>query len=278
MKFDNLKINDKQIYQFIKKEEKRQTEGIELIASENHVSPAVMEAMGSILTNKYSEGYPKKRYYAGNQVIDEIELLAIKRAKKLFNAEHVNVQPLSGSPANMAVYFALLKPGDKVMGFSLDQGGHLSHGHPLNFSGKLYKIIPYFVDKNTEQVDMDEVEKIALKEKPKMIIAGFSAYSRDFDWKRFAAIAKNNGATGYITRAQVISQTTNGPKRRTVYEPVRLEVAGRHGDFNVVDIGENVPNLLGQIPLEYLDFVVDAKNRKLIPNPEHGDKQMSEEY
>lgn len=203
MKFDNLKVNDKQIYRFIKEEEKRQTEGIELIASENHVSPAVMEAMGSILTNKYSEGYPGKRYYAGNQVIDEIESLAINRAKKLFDAEHVNIQPLSGSPANMAVYFALLNPGDKVMGFSLDQGGHLSHGHPLNFSGKLYKIIPYFVDKKTEQVDMDEVEATALREKPKMIIAGFSAYSRDFDWKRFAVIAKKIGAITFADIAHI---------------------------------------------------------------------------
>jgi glycine hydroxymethyltransferase len=150
--------------------------------------------MGSILTNKYSEGYPGKRYYGGNEVIDEVENLAINRAKELFGAEHVNVQPLSGSPANLAVYMALLNPGDKVLGFSLDQGGHLSHGHPLNFSGKLYSIIPYFVRKEDEIIDMDEVEAIAMREKPKMILAGFSAYSRDLDWKRFRAIADKTGA------------------------------------------------------------------------------------
>ncbi len=203
MHLNALKQNDKKIYELINKEAQRQSEGLELIASENHVSEAVMEAMGSILTNKYSEGYAGKRYYAGNQVIDEIENLAIDRAKKLFDAEHVNVQPLSGSPANMAVYFALLKPGDKVMGFSLDQGGHLSHGHPLNFSGVLYKFIPYFVDKKTETVDMNEVERLALKHKPKMLVAGFSAYSRDFDWKSFARIAKKINAITFADIAHV---------------------------------------------------------------------------
>ena len=204
MHLNALKQNDKKIYELINKEAQRQSEGLELIASENHVSEAVMEAMGSILTNKYSEGYAGKRYYAGNQVIDEIENLAIDRAKKLFDAEHVNVQPLSGSPANMAVYFALLKPGDKVMGFSLDQGGHLSHGHPLNFSGVLYKFIPYFVDKKTETVDMNEVERLALKHKPKMLVAGFSAYSRDFDWKSFARIAKKINAITFADIAHVV--------------------------------------------------------------------------
>lgn len=203
MNLNNLKKSDKKIYNLILKEAKRQSDGIEMIASENHVSLAVMETMGSILTNKYSEGYPGHRYYAGNQLIDEIENIAIARAKKLFDAQHVNIQPLSGSPANMAVYFALLNPGDKVMGFSLDQGGHLSHGHPLNFSGKLYKIIPYFVDRKTERINMDEVEKIALKEKPKMIIAGFSAYSRDFDWKRFAKIAKKINAITFADIAHI---------------------------------------------------------------------------
>src|SRR5581483_3767734 len=148
-----IKQEDPQLFAFIKQEEKRQKEGIELIASENYVSPAVLEAMGTVLTNKYSEGYVGKRYYGGNEVIDSVESLAIDRAKKLFGAEHVNVQPLSGSPANLAVYMALINPGDKVLGFSLDQGGHLSHGHPLNFSGKLYSIIPYFVKKETEIID-----------------------------------------------------------------------------------------------------------------------------
>jgi len=194
MNYPHIEQQDPSLFEIMKREEKRQREGIELIASENYVSPAVLEAMGSILTNKYSEGYPGKRYYGGNEVIDQAENLAIERAKELFGAEHVNVQPLSGSPANLAVYMGLLNPGDKVLGFSLDQGGHLSHGHPLNFSGKLYTIIPYFVKKETEIIDMDEVEEIALREKPKMILAGFSAYSRSMDWKRFREIADRVGA------------------------------------------------------------------------------------
>jgi glycine hydroxymethyltransferase len=199
----SVKNQDPQIYKIIKAEEKRQKEGLELIASENYVSQAVMEAMGTVLTNKYSEGYPGKRYYGGNEIIDQAETVAIERARKLFDAEHVNVQPLSGGPANLCVYLALLKPGDKVLGFSLDQGGHLSHGHPMNFSGLLYNIIPYHVDKKTERVDMDEVEKIAMKEKPQMILAGFSAYSRDFDWKRFAKIAKKVGAITFADIAHI---------------------------------------------------------------------------
>jgi glycine hydroxymethyltransferase len=194
MNYSAIQKEDPQVYEIIKREEQRQKEGIELIASENYVSTAVLTAMGSILTNKYSEGYPGKRYYGGNEIIDQAETLAITRAKELFGAEHVNVQPLSGSPANLAVYMALLQPGDKVLGFSLDQGGHLSHGHPLNFSGKLYTIIPYFVDKETEIINMDEVEEIAMREKPKMILAGFSAYSRSMDWARFRAIADKCGA------------------------------------------------------------------------------------
>lgn len=206
----NLKQADPKIYDLIKLEEKRQKEGIELIASENYVSKSVLEAMGSILTNKYSEGYPGKRYYGGNEIIDQVESLAVERAKKLFGAEHVNVQPLSGSPANLAVYMALLKPGDKVLGFSLDQGGHLSHGHPLNFSGLLYTIVPYFADKKTEIIDMDEVEKIALKEKPKMILAGFSAYSRSMDWKRFKQIADKIGALTFADIAHIAGLIAGG--------------------------------------------------------------------
>ena len=198
-----LQQHDPEIYEIIEREKARQKEGLELIASENYVSGAVLEAMASVLTNKYSEGYPGKRYYGGNEVIDQAETLAIERAKKLFNAEHVNVQPLSGSPANLAVYMALLQPGDKVLGFSLDQGGHLSHGHPLNFSGKLYTIVPYFAKRGTEVIDMDEVEEIALREKPKMILAGFSAYSRDFDWKRFKAIADKIGAFTFADVAHI---------------------------------------------------------------------------
>jgi len=200
---NNLKKADPQIYKIVKQEERRQKEGIELIASENYVSSAVLETMGTVLTNKYSEGYPGRRYYGGNEIIDQAESLAINRAKKLFGAEHVNVQPLSGSPANLAVYMAVLNPGDKVLGLSLDQGGHLSHGHPLNFSGLLYTIIPYFLDKKTEQIDMDEVEKIAMKEKPKMILAGFSAYSRNMDWKRFKKIADKVGAVTFADIAHI---------------------------------------------------------------------------
>ncbi len=198
-----LREGDPQIFSLIGKEVLRQKEGLELIASENYVSREVREALGSVLTNKYSEGYPGRRYYGGNQVVDEVESLAIERAKQLFGAEHVNVQPLSGSPANLAVYMALLQPGDKVLGFSLDQGGHLSHGHPLNFSGKLYSIVPYFVRKDTEIIDMDEVEEIALREKPKMILAGFSAYSRSMDWKRFKEIADKIGALTFADIAHV---------------------------------------------------------------------------
>ena len=189
-----LQDNDKVLADLIIKEAKRQDEEIELIASENYVSRDVLEANGSILTNKYAEGYSGRRYYGGCEVIDQVEDLAISRAKELFGAEHVNVQPLSGSPANMAVYMGLLNPGDKVLWFSLDQGGHLSHGHPMNFSGILYEIIPYFLDKQTEEMDMDALETLALETKPAMIIAGFSAYSRNLDWKRFRDIADKCGA------------------------------------------------------------------------------------
>jgi len=203
MNYPTIKKGDPEIYEIIKREEERQKEGIELIASENYVSRAVLEAMGSVLTNKYSEGYPGKRYYGGNEIIDQAENVAIARAKELFGAEHVNVQPLSGSPANLAVYMALLNPGDKVLGFSLDQGGHLSHGHPLNFSGKLYTIVPYFVKKETELIDMDEVEEIAMRERPKMILAGFSAYSRSLDWRRFREIADKSGALLFADIAHI---------------------------------------------------------------------------
>ncbi|MGE4443745.1 MAG: serine hydroxymethyltransferase [Candidatus Altimarinota bacterium] len=189
-----LQQNDKVLFDLIQSESKRQDEEIELIASENYVSKDVLEANGSILTNKYSEGYPGKRYYAGQEFIDQIEQLAIDRAKELFGAEYINVQPLSGSPANLAVYLGVLKPGDKVLGLSLDQGGHLSHGHPLNFSGLLYEIIPYTLDRETEIINMDEVERLALEHKPQMILAGFSAYPRDLDWKRFREIADKVGA------------------------------------------------------------------------------------
>lgn len=196
----NLQQTDSAIYDIIQKETERQEYGIELIASENYTSKAVMEAMGSVLTNKYSEGYVGKRYYGGNEVIDEMEQLAIDRCKELFGCEHVNVQPLSGSPANAAVYLAVLKPGDKVLGLKLDHGGHLSHGHPVNFSGMLYNFVQYEVEKETGRIDMDKVREIALREKPKMILAGFSAYSRNLDWQRFKEIADEVGA---ITMADI---------------------------------------------------------------------------
>ncbi|NDK19400.1 serine hydroxymethyltransferase [Candidatus Gracilibacteria bacterium] len=189
-----LAQQDPEIFASIEAETTRQEYELELIASENYASKAVMEAAGSVLMNKYSEGYPGKRYYAGQTNIDVVENLAIARAKEIFGTEYVNVQPLSGSPANLAVYLGLLQPGDTVLGMSLDQGGHLSHGHPLNFSGLLYNIVSYGVDKTTETIDMDEVERIAIESKPRMIIAGFSAYSRDLDWKRFRDIADKVGA------------------------------------------------------------------------------------
>ena len=189
-----LKDIDLELFELIQKEEHRQETEIELIASENYASLDVLEAAGSILSNKYSEWYPGKRYYAGQENIDKIEQLAIDRAREIFWAEYVNVQPLSGSPANLAVYLAFLKPGDKVLWLSLDQGGHLSHWHPLNFSGLLYEIIPYTLDKETGLIDMDIVDKLATENKPKMIIAWFSAYSRDLDWKRFREIADKVGA------------------------------------------------------------------------------------
>jgi|TARA_B110000444_G_scaffold230595_1_gene237952 glycine hydroxymethyltransferase len=187
-------IKDEQIFDLIQEEEKRQLQGLELIASENFVSNQVLEATGSVLTNKYAEGYPGKRYYGGCEIVDEVEQLAIDRAKTLFGADYVNVQPHSGSQANTAVFFACLKPGDTFLGFDLSHGGHLTHGSPVNFSGKLYNPVFYGVDKTTGLINMDVVEEIAIREKPKMIIAGASAYSREFDYKRFREIADKVGA------------------------------------------------------------------------------------
>lgn len=194
LNYTALSSQDPEIMKIIKHETARQADEIEMIASENYVSKAVLETMATVLTNKYSEGYPGKRYYGGNQHIDEVETIAIERAKKLFKAEHVNVQPLSGSPANAAVYMAFLKPGDKVLGLKLDHGGHLSHGHPVNFSGMLYDFAHYGANSKTGRVDMDEVAKIAKKAKPKMIVAGYSAYSREIEWQRFKEIADEVGA------------------------------------------------------------------------------------
>ena len=185
---------DQQLFDLIELERQRQLRGIELIASENFTSEAVMEAAGSVLTNKYAEGYPSKRYYGGCEVVDQVETLAIDRAKALFGAEYVNVQPHSGSQANASVFHALLSPGDTILGFDLSHGGHLTHGSPVNFSGRLYRATFYGVDRETGLLDYDEIEKIAVKESPKLIIAGASAYSRDIDFKRFRAIADKVGA------------------------------------------------------------------------------------
>lgn len=185
---------DQQIFDLIDDERSRQMEGLELIASENFVSQQVMDAMGSVLTNKYAEGFPGKRYYGGCQVVDQVENLAIDRAKALFGAEYVNVQPHSGSQANAAVYLACLKPGDKIMGFDLSHGGHLTHGSPVSFSGKLYKTCFYGVDKATGLIDYDMAQEVAEAEKPQLIICGASAYSRDIDYKRFREIADSIGA------------------------------------------------------------------------------------
>jgi glycine hydroxymethyltransferase len=189
MTYSYIQNQDPDGYESLIGEQERQKFELELIASENYVSKAVLEANGSIFTNKYSEGYPGKRYYAGQQYVDQIEDLAIERAKALFGAEYVNVQPHSGSPANLAVFFALLQPGDTILGMNLDHGGHLSHGHPLNYSWKTFNIVPYGVDPQTERINMDEVAHLAEKHNPKMIIAGFSAYSRNLDWQRFREIA-----------------------------------------------------------------------------------------
>ena len=189
-----LAEQDPEIYAAIAREARRQSDNLELIASENYTSEAVLEAQGSLLTNKYAEGYPGKRYYGGCEFVDQAEALAIERAKKLFGAEHVNVQPHSGSQANMAMYLSVLKPGDGVMGLNLAHGGHLSHGHPMNFSGKYYKIIPIDVRKDDELIDYDKAEKDAHEQKPRILFVGASNYSRVIDWARLKKIADENGA------------------------------------------------------------------------------------
>ncbi|HSR89502.1 MAG TPA: serine hydroxymethyltransferase [Candidatus Udaeobacter sp.] len=199
MHTQNLKDFDSDIYQSIKREQKRQEEGLEMIPSENFVSPAVLEALGSVLTNKYSEGYPGKRYYGGCEFIDEVEQLAIDRAKQIFGAEHVNVQPLSGAPANVAVYFALLKPGDTVLGMDLSHGGHLTHGHPVTYMAKIYNFVRYKT--NAEGlIDLDNLRQMALEHKPKIILVGYSAYSREIEYEKIKAIADEVGA---ITMADI---------------------------------------------------------------------------
>lgn len=203
-------MRDPRLFKAIDSEYKRQRDNIELIASENYVSKEVLEATGSILTNKYAEGYPKARYYGGCTYVDEVEDIAREYLKELFEAEHVNVQPHSGSQANMAVYMALLKPGDKILGMSLKSGGHLTHGYKLNFSGGLYEAISYDVDPETEMLDYDAIREIAIKERPKMIVAGASAYARAIDFKRFRAIADEIGAYLFVDMAHIAGLCATG--------------------------------------------------------------------
>ena len=206
----NLDVVDTEIQEAINKELSRQREKLEMIASENIVSTAVMQAQGSILTNKYAEGYPGKRYYGGCEYVDIVEQLAIDRAKKLFGAEYANVQPHSGAQANTAVYFALLQPGDTILGMNLTDGGHLTHGSPVNISGKYFKIIPYGVDKETERIDYDELERLAKEHQPKLIVGGASAYSRIIDFERMAQIAKSVGAYFMVDMAHIAGLVAAG--------------------------------------------------------------------
>ncbi len=207
----NLQSRDPEIAKIIAAEERRLREEIVLIASENYTSRAVLEATGSVLTNKYAEGYPGRRYYAGTENVDAAESLAIERAKQLFEgAEHVNVQPHSGSQANMAAYFAALEPGDRVMGMSLDHGGHLTHGSPVNFSGRIYDFVHYQLDEESEVIDYDAVERIAQELRPKIIVSGYSAYSRTIDFERFSKIAENVGAIHLADMAHIAGLVAAG--------------------------------------------------------------------
>ena len=210
MNYNNMKKFDAEVYNIMQREIKRQEDNIELIASENFTSEAVMEAMGSPLTNKYAKGYPGKRYYGGCDVVDEIENLARERMKKLFNAEHANVQPHSGSQANMAVYFAFLKPGDTVLGMNLSHGGHLTHGSPVNFSGKLFNFVSYGVNKENEQIEYEEVRRLALENKPKMLVAGASAYSRKIDFLKLREICDEVGALFMVDMAHIAGLIATG--------------------------------------------------------------------
>jgi len=225
-----LKTTDPEIYEVMRRETERQRNKLNLIASENYASRAVLQAQGSIMTNKYAEGYPGKRYYGGCEFVDEAELLAIERAKKLFKAEHVNVQPHSGSQANMAVYLAFLKPGDTIMSMDLSHGGHLSHGSPVNFSGKLFNIVPYGVSRETKTIDYDNLMQLAKKHKPKLIVSGASAYPREIDFKRFREIADESGAFLLADIAHIAG----------------LVVAGIHSD-----------------PVPYADFVTTTTHKTL---------------
>lgn len=227
---NTLKKQDRDIYNAILNETKRENDNIELIASENFVSEAVLEAQGSVLTNKYAEGYPEARWYNGCEFVDDVERQAIDRAKKLFGAEHVNVQPHSGTQANMAIYFSMLEPGDTVMAMDLACGGHLSHGHPHNFSGRFYNMAPYGVNRDTETLDYDEISELAKKSRPKMILVGASAYPRAIDFKKFREIADSVGAFIFVDIAHIAG----------------LVAAGLH-----------------QNPMEYAEFVTSTTHKTL---------------
>jgi glycine hydroxymethyltransferase len=244
LNIENVTKIDPEVANFINKEANRQVDNIELIASENFVSPAVMEAMGTPLTNKYAEGYPGKRYYGGCEFVDEIENLAIERAKKLFGAGHANVQPHSGAQANMAVYFATLNPGDTILGMNLAHGGHLTHGSPVNMSGKYFNIVPYGVKSDDGRIDYDELRRLAIESRPKIIVAGASAYSRIIDFKKFREIADEVGAYLMVDMAHIAG----------------LVAAGLH------------PN-----PVEYADFVTTTTH-KTLRGPRGGMILCKEEY
>ncbi|MCI0441347.1 MAG: serine hydroxymethyltransferase, partial [Chloroflexi bacterium] len=205
-----LMQQDPEIARAIQSEIRRQQQNINLIASENYASKAVLEAQGSVMTNKYAEGYPGRRYYGGCEFVDVAERLAIERAKQLFGAEHANVQPHSGAQANMGAYFAVLSPGDTVMGLSLDHGGHLTHGSPVNFSAKLYRFVPYTVDRETELIDYDEVERLAKEHRPKLIVTGATAYPRIIDFPRFRQIADDAGAQLMVDMAHIAGLVAAG--------------------------------------------------------------------
>lgn len=241
---------DTEIFDLIQAERERQTNGLELIASENFVSDQVLEAAGSVLTNKYAEGYPGKRYYGGCEVVDEVETLAIERLKELFNAEYANVQPHSGSQANTAVFHACMKPGEKFLGFDLSHGGHLTHGSPVNFSGRLYEPVFYGVDEETGLIDMNAVAEIAEREKPKMIIAGASAYSREIDYKRFREIADSVGAILFADIAHPAGLIAKGllgdplPHCHAVTSTTHKTLRGPRG--GVIMMGKDFDNPFGQ--------------------------------
>ncbi len=241
---------DKELFDLINAEKQRQLNGLELIASENFVSEQVLEAAGSVLTNKYAEGYPGKRYYGGCEVVDEVENLAIERLKELFNAEYANVQPHSGSQANTAVFHACMKPGDKFLGFDLSHGGHLTHGSPVNFSGRLYNPVFYGVDEKTGLIDYDEVAKIAEKEKPKMIIAGASAYSREIDYEKFREIADSVGAILFADIAHPAGLIAKGllsdpiPHCHVVSSTTHKTLRGPRG--GIIMMGKDFDNPFGE--------------------------------